>query len=232
MAVAVHPLQSLSTGRHVHEGLPSVDSVSKRTENCALLQIFGAVLVKLLVRLSLFVGLMAVLFLPLGELLAKEKDEAVVPSIARIEGLLDAMRWDVEALQWPVVGQSRVSSLFGPRAHPIGGKKRLHKGIDIAAPQGTPIVAIAPGRVIFVGKRRGFGRLVEIAHAGGWHSKYAHASTTTVTLGQRVDGGQMIATVGATGHATGPHLHLEIRQSGKSVDPLPLLRQRWVAIEP
>ena len=213
-------------------GLPSVDSVGKRTENCALLQIFGVVLVNLLIRLSLIVGLMAVLLLPLEELRAKENDEAVMPSVVRIEGLLDAIRWDVEALQWPVVGQSRVSSVFGPRDHPIGGKKSLHRGIDIAAPQGTPIVAIAPGRVVFVGKRRGAGLLVEIAHAGGWHSKYAHASKTMVTLGQKVDGGQMIAKVGATGYATGPHLHLEIQRSGKSVDPLPLLRQRWVAIEP
>ena len=183
-------------------------------------------------RFSLLVGLAGALFVPVGEARAKETQGVAMPSIARIDNLLNAGRWDGTALQWPIVGKSRVSSPFGLRKHPFEGKRRLHRGLDIAARRGAPIVAIAPGKVVFVGHRRGFGRLVEIAHAGGWLSKYAHASVTTVSLGQAVEGGQMIAKVGATGEATGPHLHLEIRRAGKSVDPLPLLRRRWVVAEP
>lgn len=74
--------------------------------------------------------------------------------------------------------------------------------------------------------------MVEVTHADGWISKYAHASMTTVSLGQAVLAGQMIAKVGSSGHATGPHLHLEIRRAGKPMDPLPLLRQKLVLVEP
>lgn len=182
--------------------------------------------------LSVLAACIAFFSLQAGVVSAVAATSEAVPSLERIEIILGPGRFDNALLMWPVAGQHRISSRFGYRDHPLKGKKVLHRGLDIAAQRGTPIVAIAPGRVTFVGAKRGFGRMVEVTHADGWISKYAHASMTTVSLGQAVLAGQMIAKVGSSGHATGPHLHLEIRRAGKPMDPLPLLRQKLVLVEP
>lgn len=189
-------------------------------------------LVRILCYLCVLIGFESGFSAQAGVTHAKSSKEEVTPSLERIETVLGAVRFDDALLMWPVAGQHRISSQFGYRDHPLKGKKVLHRGLDIAAKRGTPIVAIAPGKVTFVGARRGFGRMVEVSHVGGWISKYAHANTTIVALGQAVLAGQMIARVGSSGHATGPHLHLEIRRAGKPIDPLPLLRQKLVLVEP
>ena len=160
------------------------------------------------------------------------REAAAEPSFEQIERVLGATWFDDALLVWPVAGQHKVSSQFGYRSHPFTGKKSLHRGLDIAASRGTPIVSIAPGKVKFVGYRRGFGRMVQVQHGNGWVSTYAHASATVVTAGQPVLAGQMIAKVGSSGHATGPHLHLEVHRSGRPVDPLPLLREKLVVMTP
>lgn len=158
--------------------------------------------------------------------------EAVEPSFEQIQVILGVPRFEESLLVWPVAGQHKISSGFGYRPHPFGGKKSLHRGLDIAARRGTPIVAIAPGTVKFAGYRRGFGRMVQVQHSSHWISTYAHASSTVVKTGQPVLAGQLIAKVGSTGSATGPHLHLEIHRSGRPVDPLPLLREKLVVMTP
>ncbi|AWB34268.1 hypothetical protein DBV39_11745 [Orrella marina] len=123
---------------------------------------------------------------------------------------------------WPVLGQSRLSSEFGKRRHPIRKAFIMHKGIDLAAPRGTPILAVSAGVVTFSGWRNGYGRIVEIRHPNGWTSVYAHAQRLMVKKGERVLQGQSIAQVGSTGDVTGPHLHFEIRKNNKPVNPLTL----------
>jgi murein DD-endopeptidase MepM/ murein hydrolase activator NlpD len=119
-------------------------------------------------------------------------------------------------LAWPVAGY--VSSLFGPRG------RAFHEGVDIAASFGAPVLAAASGRVTFAGFHAGgFGYLVVVSHGGGLQTWYAHLSAVTVAPGASVAAGQGVGLVGATGHATGPHLHLEARIRGLAVDPLPAL---------
>ncbi|MGR3462935.1 MAG: M23 family metallopeptidase [Roseovarius sp.] len=121
----------------------------------------------------------------------------------------------------PVEG-ARLSSVFGRRTHPIYGNVRMHTGVDFAAARGTPVHATAPGRVSFIGRRGGYGRVVEIAHGPDTLTRYAHLSAVPDDLeqGQRVMAGDVIGRVGATGTATGPNLHYEVRVDGRPTDPL------------
>jgi murein DD-endopeptidase MepM/ murein hydrolase activator NlpD len=125
------------------------------------------------------------------------------------------------SLQVPVHGQIR--SEFGMRRDPINGRMRLHQGIDIAAKSGTPIAAAAAGTVVFAGKNKGYGNMVMIEHADGRRTVYAHAKSLFVKAGDIVTGGQTIASVGSTGHSTGPHVHFEVRESNAAVNPLKAL---------
>lgn len=113
-----------------------------------------------------------------------------------------------------------IVSGFGMRYHPILKVNRMHTGVDIAAPYGTSIKAAADGEVIFAGYRRGYGNTVIIDHGGGVATLYAHCSSLAVGEGTVVKQGQVIAYVGATGLATGPHLHFEVRHNGEPVNPL------------
>jgi len=106
------------------------------------------------------------------------------------------------------------------RLHPIFHEERPHPGIDVSAPQGTPILASAGGTVIRVGVGTGYGRMVTIDHGYGLVTRYAHLSKALVKEGQRVHRGEEIALVGQTGVATAPHLHYEVIVNGKQQDPL------------
>ena len=110
------------------------------------------------------------------------------------------------------------TDLFGPRG------ARMHTGVDFPAPEGTPVLAARTGRVTVVGWLDGYGNVVAIKHDLGVSTMYAHLSAFLVEQGQRVAVGQPIARVGATGTATGPHLHFEVRVRGAAVDPLPAFR--------
>ncbi|NYT36135.1 M23 family metallopeptidase [Allopusillimonas soli] len=117
---------------------------------------------------------------------------------------------------------TRISSTFGMRKHPIRGSWRQHKGVDYAAPTGTPIHATADGVVSFIGKQRGYGNVIVLKHWGDYSTLYGHQSRFAKGLrkGDKVSQGDIIGYVGATGWATGPHLHYEFRIDGKQVDPL------------
>ena len=113
---------------------------------------------------------------------------------------------------WPVRGT--LTSTFGPRWG------RMHEGIDIAGPSGTPIAAAAAGTVIVAGWSGGYGNLVVIDHGGGISTAYAHNSTIAVAVGQRVGQGSVVAGMGTTGNSTGVHSHFEVRVNGAAVDPM------------
>ncbi|MFO7270419.1 peptidoglycan DD-metalloendopeptidase family protein [Sphaerobacter thermophilus] len=116
---------------------------------------------------------------------------------------------------WPVHGE--VTSHFGPRQFLPG--ETHHNGIDIAVPEGTPVRATADGVVIFAGNTDSYGNRVEIQHADGTVTLYAHNAELTVQPGQTVRKGEVIALAGSTGASTGPHVHYEIRRDGQAIDP-------------
>ena len=135
------------------------------------------------------------------------------------DGWIDADDFGPEsAFSKPVSG--RISSTFGIRAHPILRFLRPHQGVDFAARWGTPVRAAADGRVAAAEWRGGYGRQVQIAHAEGLATSYSHLSDMVAKPGSWVRRGQIVGYVGASGLATGPHLHFEIIRSGRRIDPL------------
>jgi murein DD-endopeptidase MepM/ murein hydrolase activator NlpD len=121
-------------------------------------------------------------------------------------------------MRTPVDG-ARLSSGFGMRTHPILGFSRLHRGVDFAAPTGTPVLASAAGRVLRAGWGGGYGNTIDIDHGRGIVTRYAHLARMDVRPGQQVTQGQRIGAVGSTGLSTGPHLHYEVIRDGVPVDP-------------
>ena len=127
----------------------------------------------------------------------------------------------------PITSSARMSSGFGYRIHPVTGKSQFHKGMDFAAPIGTPIYATGNGVVTFSGWGTGYGRHVEVDHGNGTVTRYAHTSANYVNVGDTVYANQQIAAVGNTGRSTGAHLHYEVRQNGQTVNP-----QTYLAMAP
>ncbi|TIX56138.1 MAG: M23 family metallopeptidase [Mesorhizobium sp.] len=115
-----------------------------------------------------------------------------------------------------------MTSTFGPRKHPILGTVRIHKGVDWAAPMGTPIAAAFDGEVVFQGDGGGYGNLVKISHGNGRETRYAHMQKFAVKggVGAKVKAGDIIGYIGTTGLSTGPHLHFELYRDGEAIDPL------------
>lgn len=113
-----------------------------------------------------------------------------------------------------------ISSKFGIRTDPFSGKPAWHKGIDLAAKEDSGMIAVAAGVVTWAGKRYGYGNLVEINHGKGYVTRYGHGKSVLVKVGDTVEKGQVIGTVGSTGRSTGPHVHFEVWLEGKAVDPM------------
>ncbi|HEY8552441.1 MAG TPA: peptidoglycan DD-metalloendopeptidase family protein [Thermaerobacter sp.] len=121
----------------------------------------------------------------------------------------------------PLEAVATVTSRFGPR------DGRWHHGVDLAVPEGTPVRTVWQGVVTHAGWRGAYGLAVEVVHPGGWSTLYGHLASVVVEPGQRVERGQRIGRVGATGNATGSHLHLEVRVAGGFHDPLAWLDPSW-----
>jgi len=144
----------------------------------------------------------SVVFLPGAKLSADEMDKVLGMLFVR-----------------PVAG-GRFSSSYGYRRDPFNLSHQFHAGIDIALPNGSPIVAVRSGQVEFAGWNGGYGRMVLIKHTDGYTSIYGHMSRFIVSSGQSVRAGQTIGYVGSTGYSTGPHLHFELRRYGQLLDPM------------
>jgi murein DD-endopeptidase MepM/ murein hydrolase activator NlpD len=142
------------------------------------------------------------------------ESEETVPVIAGSSG----------KLVYPLAKKAELTSGFGMRVHPITGENKMHAGIDLAVPVGTPVLAAQGGVVTRAGSAGGYGYMVEIYHGGGLSTRYGHLSKILVQVGQLVQPGQPIALSGATGLSTGPHLHFETRVNGVPQDPLLFLR--------
>lgn len=168
--------------------------------------------------------------------LARRSDEAMVDLdqlLRRAELLSSSLAEAVDSVEshqdlfrrrpaiHPVVAEDAwVSSGFShSRLHPVLGYRRPHPGIDISAAEGSPVVATGAGRILFAGNDRGYGKLVEIEHGGGYRTRYAHLARVLVRSGESVDRGQVIGEVGRSGLATGPNLHYEILLDDRPVNP-------------
>jgi murein DD-endopeptidase MepM/ murein hydrolase activator NlpD len=166
--------------------------------------------------------------------------EAEAAQLAALAAKRQQAQQELEAVSAAIAAElQRVAAASGPMpalggagcdARPTSGSLtsrfgqrwgRLHAGIDVAAPTGTPIRACWPGRVVVAGWQGGYGNTVVIDHGGGRATLYAHQSSIAVSVGQVVDAGAVIGAVGSTGNSTGPHLHFEVRINGNPVDPAP-----------
>jgi len=130
----------------------------------------------------------------------------------------------------PVAG--RITSNYGLRRHPILGYSRMHAGVDFGAPWGSPIFAVSSGVVSFAGRHGGHGNYVRLEHGGGLGTGYGHMSRIAVSPGTMVQAGQVIGYVGSTGLSTGPHLHYEVYQNGRTVNPLSVRFTMKAQIDP
>jgi septal ring factor EnvC (AmiA/AmiB activator) len=167
--------------------------------------------------------------------LALEADDAkrVVRELERADAQLTRMLEELEegppsgfaalkgSLPRPSAGVVEVG--FGKVVNPRFNTVTLQKGVDIRAPMGTPVQAVAPGTVVYSGALRGYGNLLIIDHGGGYHTLMAHLATLEAAVGANVEAGQQVGTVGDTGSLKGAYLYFEIRKAGQAVDPAPWL---------
>jgi len=112
-----------------------------------------------------------------------------------------------------------LSSKYGKRNDPFTGKQDFHKGLDFAGKKGSEVITVGDGVVSWAGKRSGYGNLIEINHGNGYTTRYGHNQKHLVQVGDKVKKGQQIALMGSTGRSTGPHVHFEVLQNGKTVNP-------------
>lgn len=161
-----------------------------------------------------------------------EEEEAQLKKFAKKMAELEAKKKALKTyykggrLAVPLRASYTLASKFGYRTHPIYKTKRLHTGIDMAAPKGTPIYAAESGRVITARSMSGYGNCVIIAHGGGLQTLYGHIMSGGILVkeGQEVERGDLIGKVGSTGDSTGNHLHFEVRNNFEPVDPAPYLK--------
>lgn len=112
-----------------------------------------------------------------------------------------------------------ISSMFGYRTDPMSGKKEFHEGMDFAGKPDTPVTAVAAGIVTWSGPRYGYGNLVEVSHGKGYITRYAHNRKNLVTVGEKVEKGEIVALMGNSGRSTGIHVHFEVMRYGRHLDP-------------
>ncbi len=153
----------------------------------------------------------------------KSKKEVRDPRFLKLAAALsrmDAMERALAAIPTAMPAASMMlSSGFGYRSDPFTGGGAMHAGLDFKGPVGTPILAAAEGKVVLAGFHGGYGNMIEIRHANGLVTRYAHLSGLNVRSGQMVERGVQIGRMGSTGRSTGSHLHFEVRQNGQAINP-------------
>lgn len=142
---------------------------------------------------------------------------AVMAALLRYRAARNSI--DTAPIHMPISDNFRQSSGFGNRTDPFSGGRAFHSGLDFAAASGTTVFSAGNGVVTFVGVKPGYGKVVEVAHANGLTTRYAHLSGFLSTEGQAVNTGTPIARVGSTGRSTGPHLHFEVRDGDRAINP-------------
>jgi murein DD-endopeptidase MepM/ murein hydrolase activator NlpD len=123
------------------------------------------------------------------------------------------------------VQEGFISSAYGERVDPFTGYTAFHSGVDFAGEEGSPVMAVATGVVVWAGDKVGYGNLVEINHGDGYVTRYAHNAAILVKAGDTVLKGQALGLLGSSGHSTGPHVHFEVLRDGNPVDPMAFINQ-------
>lgn len=144
----------------------------------------------------------------------------------RLDALLQFANKTYQTLRETPIGypvKGNITSTFGWRKNPFGRGYEFHTGIDIEAPYGTPVLATADGKVVFVGNLPDYGKTVIVKHPSGYSTLYAHLSSMEIKEGQFIKAGQILGRVGSTGRSTGPHLHYEVILENKTLDPMKFL---------
>lgn len=159
--------------------------------------------------------------------LDKELQDAIIEGVQiekiieeEVKSKLKSENANFKTCRWPLNDYKDISSAFGYRIHPITNVKKLHKGIDIPAPQDTDVLAGDDGIVSFSGYQNGYGNVVKIKHFDGKTTVYAHNNSNVVEKGDIVKQGQVISKVGTTGDSTGNHVHFEIIINGENINPI------------
>jgi murein DD-endopeptidase MepM/ murein hydrolase activator NlpD len=167
--------------------------------------------------MGVFLAVAAVIFTNAGTALGQQNAENthLTPAVAKAADKPSVKKF---VLHMPLIGH--ISSLFGSYRG-----NHCHSGVDIAAHFGTPIEAAAAGTVIFAGWQSGYGNTILIEHEDGWITRYAHAASLLVSVGDVVDDGEQIATVGSSGRSTGAHCHFEVIRNGRCINPLSVIEQ-------
>jgi len=146
-----------------------------------------------------------------------EAANAAIGALSRFQNAKSALK--SAPIHRPLAWKYKYSSRFGNRRDPFTGKSAFHSGLDFRAPGGAKITAVGSGKVSFAGRKGGYGNVVEVTHADGLVSRYAHLSAIRVNKGQTVTPNHTVGLVGSTGRSTGPHLHLEMRKNDKPINP-------------
>jgi murein DD-endopeptidase MepM/ murein hydrolase activator NlpD len=163
-------------------------------------------------------------FVPVARTLRSTEERTMLANIEKLDG--EVGRWEQLQLilrNLPLsapLDSYQLMSGFGERLDPFTGQHAQHEGLDLKNEIGTPVLATAPGTVIYAGWMRDYGRVVEIDHGLGIHTRYAHLKAITVKVGQKVDFRQELGKLGNSGRSTGPHLHYEVQVNGKPQDPM------------
>jgi murein DD-endopeptidase MepM/ murein hydrolase activator NlpD len=148
------------------------------------------------------------------------EDQLVRSVIAGVDHSVAMQLQPVGELTWPLTGAMKVTSPYGERMHPIIGEEAFHRGVDLRAPYGSPILAPADGVVLYIGRKTAYGNMVVVLHGGGIATVYGHLWKFAVQPYERVQKGQLLGYTGNTGFSSGPHLHFEVRQDGEPTNPL------------
>jgi murein DD-endopeptidase MepM/ murein hydrolase activator NlpD len=163
-------------------------------------------------------------FIPVARSLRSTEERTMLASIQKLDG--EVGRWEHLQLilrNLPLAApldNYQLMSGFGERLDPFTGQRAMHAGLDLKNDVGTPVLATAPGTVIYADWMRDYGRVVEIDHGLGIHTRYAHLKAITVKVGQKVEFRQEVGKLGNSGRSTGPHLHYEVQVNGKPQDPM------------
>ena len=165
-------------------------------------------------------------FTPIPDEEFDDGDIEVTPELLKEPSLNPAL-----SLIQPIKETIRVTSSFGPRKHPVKRRRLMHAGVDIAGNRGEKVVASAPGKVVYSGRKGSYGLTIDIDAGKGVTLRYAHLDKLGVRKGQKVKQGQYIGNLGRTGRVTGPHLHFEVRLRDKPINPMQFLthEHQWAS---